>query len=369
MALVIKERDFESFFAVPENIYPEEFGFVSILKSDLKRFLNSKNPIFKNGDRDFSYWTAFRDDKPVGRIVGHLHRASNEKYGWKRAYFGYFDCENNFETAKALLLKAEEFGRQRGATELIGNFNLTAMQAIGVVTKIHMAKSYTDQVYAPEYINEHLAKAGFTATFPMVTHEVDISAFEPESILGPKQKAILSDPSYRFVDLKSRPVPEILEAMRSCLNNGFIDNPMFVPLTYNEMYFQAKDMMLVIDRHISSMVEHNGQPVGVIVCIPNLNPFLKAIRSRFGLSTLFHFIRHKFSRESAIIIFYSVDKTYHSMGLNGAMLYKTMSALKSRGYKTMGGTWISSENTASIRQAEKLGAKTMHELKLFKKPI
>lgn len=364
--LELRERDFESFFQTPFKIYPPEFGCVSLLKTDLARFLDAKNPLFRS-DKDFSYWTALRDGKPVGRIVAHIHRASNEKYGWNRSYFGYFDCENDRETARALLTKAEEFGRGLGCGQIIGNFNLTAMQAIGVVTKIHILRSYTDQVYAPEHLASLLEENGYAKTFPMITHEVDIGALNPEQLIGPKQKAILSDPEYRFIDLKSRPLNDTLEAMRLCLNNGFVDNPMFVPLTREEMYFQAKDMMLVIDRHISSMVEHKGRPVGAIVCIPNLNPFLKAIGSRFGITTPYHFLRHKMRRESAIIIYYSVDKAYHSLGLNGAMLYRTMSALKRRGYKTMGGTWISQDNTPSLRQAEKLNAKIMHELHLFAK--
>lgn len=366
--LELKEKDFESFFETPNAIYPKEFGFVSILKSDLKRFFDVKNPLFRSAD-DFTYWTAFRAGKPVGRILAHIHHASNEKYGWKRSYFGFFECANDLEVAQALLKKAEEFGRKRGCTEIAGNFNLTAMQMIGVVKKIHIHRQYTDQIYSPVYISELLEKSGYESFFPMVTHEVDVTSFQPESLLGPKQQAILADSDYKFVDLKSRPIKDILEAMRICLNTGFVDNPMFVPLTYDEIYFQAKDMMLVIDRHISAMVEHQGKPVGVIVCIPNLNPFLSAIGSKFSWKLPFEFIKHKLKRESAIIIFFSVDKNYHSRGLNGAMLYRTMSALKKRGYQKMGGTWISLANLASLKQAEKLNAQIMHESSLYKKDL
>jgi hypothetical protein len=364
----LKERDFDGFFKVPMAVYPKELGFVSLLKSDLERFLSLKNPLFKS-EKDFSFWVAYRDAKPVGRILAHLHRASNELFAQKRAYFGYFDCENNLETARALLTKAEEFARGHGMSELIGNFNMTAMQQIGVVTQLSADYHYTDQAHAPEYIAQLLADAGFSPTFPMVTHESDIQALNPEALLGAKQKNVLNDPAYRFVDLKSRPVKEIIEAMRHCLNSGFIDNPMFVPLTWDEIYFQAKDMMLVIDRHISSMVEHNGTPIGVIVCIPNLNPFLKAIGSQFGVTMLYHFLVHKFRRDSAVIIFYSVDKKYHELGVNGAMLYKTMAALKQRGYKKLGGTWISLENKSSLRQVEKINGRVMHELALFRKEL
>ncbi len=107
--LQIIEQDFGSFFEVPFQVYPSDFPFVSEFKDDLKRFLSTKNPIFKN-PKNFTYFTAIRNGKPVGRIVCHIHTESNLKYNWKKSYFGYFDLENNLETAQALLKKAEEFG-------------------------------------------------------------------------------------------------------------------------------------------------------------------------------------------------------------------------------------------------------------------
>jgi hypothetical protein len=366
--IILKERDIDSFFSVPANVYPKEFGFVSMLKSDLKRFLSTKNPLFKS-ERDFTFFTAFRNGVPAGRIVAHIHHESNKLHNWNRSYFGFFDCANDVDIAKALLEKALDFGRSHACDEVLGNFNLTAMQQAGVVTKILKDYHYTDQVFAPVYLADLLSANGFEKTFRMQTHEIDVQQFDPESLLGPKQKAILNDSSFTFSTLKDDPLKDMMEAMRLCLNNGFSDNPMFVPLTHEEIFFQAKDMMMIIDEKITVVAKYRGKPVGVLVCIPNLNPFLKNIKSKLGLTTPWYLIKHKFQRDSAIIIFYSVYKEYHNLGLNGVMLYKVQTALKSGGYKKMGGTWIADENVASLRQAEKLGAKTMHELHLFRKAL
>ena len=366
--ITLKTRDIDSFFQVPFEIYPEDFGFVSPLKSDLKRFLSLKNPLFKS-DKDFSFYTAYKDGKIAGRIVTHIHHQSNELYNFKRAYFGFLDCIDDIEVAKALLLKAEEFGRTHGSSEVMGNFNLTAMQQAGVVTKIFHPYHYTDQVFSPVYIADLLKACGYSAEFPMRTHEVDIQKFDPETLLGPKQKNILNDADFTFCTLKTDPIDEVMEAMRLSLNNGFSDNPMFVPLSKEEIFFQAKDMMMIVDADITVVAKHKGKPVGVVICIPNLNPFLKNIKSQIGITTPYYYLKHKLKKESAIIIFYSVFKEFHSQGLNGVMLYKVQSALKKSGYQKMGGTWIADQNIASLRQAEKLGAVTMHELHLFKKDI
>lgn len=364
----IKENNFTSFFKAPFQIYGGHFPHVSYLKSDLKRFLSLENPLFKS-ENDFRYFTAEKNGKLVGRILAHIHHTSNQKYGTKRGYFGYFDCADDVQVATALLAKAENFLRSQGMNEIAGNFNLTAMQMIGVVKKINLNYHYTDQVFSPEYIATLLEKNGYTEFFPMVTHEVNTDIIQPETLIGEKAKKIMNDPEYSFDELKKENLEEIIEAMRICLNGGFTDNPMFVPLTREEIHFQAKDMILILDRDISVIARHKGQPIGAIVCIPNLNPLLMAMKSKLGITAPYHFLKYKMNRDSAILIYYSVLKEYHSLGINAIMLSKLMAALKRKGYRRMGGTWISTKNVASMRQAEKLQAKVMHELVLYRKGL
>ena len=44
----VKEKDFNSFFKAPFNAYGPNSLYVSPFKSDLKRFLSNKNPLFKD---------------------------------------------------------------------------------------------------------------------------------------------------------------------------------------------------------------------------------------------------------------------------------------------------------------------------------
>ena len=90
------------------------------------------------------------------------------------------------------------------------------------------------------------------------------------------------------------------------LNDGFDQNPMFVPLTPDEFRFQAGEMMSILDPRLSSVLLKNGRPVGTIVCTPDLNGLLAATRSRIGLLTPFHYLRYRLRRRRAVIIFYSV---------------------------------------------------------------
>ena len=73
------EGNFDEFFAVPFRIYPANSPYVSPMKSDLRRFLSPKNPLFREPD-SFAFYTVRRDGTPIGRIVAHVHRESNRRY-------------------------------------------------------------------------------------------------------------------------------------------------------------------------------------------------------------------------------------------------------------------------------------------------
>ena len=368
MPVTIRPDDFDSFFEAPFQAYGARSPYVSPLRSDLKRFLSAKeNPLF-GGLHQISFFTAHRNGRVLGRITAHVHEASNRLHGWRRACFGYFDCADDPEAAGALLAAAEGWARRRGHGEIVGNFNLTAMQQIGVMTDGFEAAPYTDLIWSPPYIARLLTENGYRAEFPMTTFELDVAGAPPPEI-GPKSQAVLDDPGFSWAPITRRTIPDRMEDARLILNTSFARNPMFVPVSREEFHFQARDMKWVMDPRISAVLRHRGRPAACIICIPDLNPFLRATRSRLKLSTPWHFLRHKLSCRRAVLIFSGVIPELQGRGVNPVVLRRVVLAMKAAGYETLGNTWISDENKASLAQKRKSHAEPLHRLHLFRKAL
>ncbi|HEY6826111.1 MAG TPA: hypothetical protein VI259_04580, partial [Gemmatimonadaceae bacterium] len=186
----LREQDFASFFRVPFEVYDASLPYVSPMRSDLRRFLDrAKNPLFTEHGRG-TFFTAHRAGRVVGRIVAHAHDDSNRIHNLRRAYFGYFDCTDDTDAAAALLGAAQDWSRQQGFTELAGNFNLTAMQQMGVMTDGFSAAPYTDMQFNPRHVPRRLDANGFERFFPMRTFEVDLERLDPEMVRGPRERAL-----------------------------------------------------------------------------------------------------------------------------------------------------------------------------------
>jgi GNAT superfamily N-acetyltransferase len=365
----LREGDFDAFFGAPFAAYGDGTPYVSPMRSDLRRFYTpGTNPLFPSAG-SFTFFTAHRDGKLLGRIGAHVHEASNALYKTKTGYFAYFDCADDAEAAKALLEAAETWARERGFDTIAGNFNLTAMQQIGVVTGGFEGTPYVDQVYSPPHIARLLAENGYEAYFPMRTFEVDLDGFDPATLLGPKQQDILNSPDWQFAQVTRATIPQRLADARVLLNSGFSHNPMFVPLTAEEFEFQARELKWIIDPRITSMIHYKGEPAAIALVIPDLNPFIRATRSRISWSTPWHFIAHRLKRTRALVVYASVREDLHAKGVMSAMMVNLLPVMRKAGYRQLGITWVWDENQGSTRLMQHLNARPLHRTHLFRKAL
>lgn len=357
------ERDFDAFFQVPFEVYERDAPYVSPMKADLCRYLSAqKNPLFSS-DEDFTFFVVKRDGKAIGRIVVHCHNAANQRFGTRRASFGFFDCIQDLGVSEQLLNTVTEWASAKGFDELVGNFNLTAMQQCGVQTGGFGNSAFTDMIVNPPYIPKLLAANGFEPFFPMTTFEVDLTtASQPVS-------ARPTSVGQEYAPIRRRDFKARMEEARQVLNDGFAQNPMFVPLTQEEFRFQAGEMMAILDPRLSSILTEDGKPIGVVICIPDLTGFFRATRSRINALTPWHFLRHRLNRKRAVIVFYSVSQLFQGRGVMGQMLARTFQTLRDSGYERLGVTWIADINQPSLRQMERLGAAPLHRLHLFRKAL
>ena len=369
MAYRLQQKNFEAFFECPFVVYTETSLYVSPYKSDLKRFLDAgRNPLFRDHGRH-TYFTLHDGGDIAGRIVAQIHETSNERHKLARSYFGYFDCVDDQAAANLLLGAAEEWGLSQGCNEIVGNFNLTAMQQMGVVTEGFEQAPYIDQIYSPPHIFRLLETAGYERFFPMTTFEVPLLGINTNCVLRPASEELMQDQEFTYRNPRKRQFSEFVRDAGFLLNSGFSPNPMFVPLTDAEFRFQTEEMIWIMDERISMLAYHNGKPASIVICIPDLNPLLRASRSRLSWRTPFQFIKHRLHRKRAMLIFASTLPEYQSRGLGSLLVFKILNELIAAGYATLGITWVSDSNGPSLRLVEKMGGTPMHRTHLYRKPL
>jgi len=167
------------------EVYPPSSPWVPPLDGDLRRMLSRRrNPFFRHGEATPLLAHDARG-RTVGRTLAHVYHRHNARHGERAAFFGYFECLDDADAARALIRAAAAWGAARGCTLLRGPFNMTAMQEMGILTDGFEAPPVVDETYTAPYYPRLLAAAGLHPVFPVTTFRVgDLAAADPDALLG-----------------------------------------------------------------------------------------------------------------------------------------------------------------------------------------
>ncbi len=149
-----------SFIKMPWGIYKNDPHWVPPLIFDQLEFLNPQKGVF------FEYGNALllmalRNGRAVGRISSHINKRHNELYNDKKGFFGFFECENNLETAHALFAKAEEFLKQNKINSIEGPFSFSTYDEMGILVNGFDSDPYIMNIHNPQYYQKLLEECGF----------------------------------------------------------------------------------------------------------------------------------------------------------------------------------------------------------------
>ncbi len=352
------------------HIYTPDSPWVPPLDGDLRRMLDAgANPFFRHGEAT-PFLAVDERVEPVGRILAHVSHRHNVRHGERASFFGYFECRDDVEAARALVDAAREFGVQHGCTVLRGPFNMTAMQEMGILIEGFENPPVVDETYTAPWYPALLESAGLTPTFPVTTYRVDdLAETDPDALLAARHRALLADGRLRIRPANMKAYDREIETLRELLNDSFADNPYFVPITGDEFRFQIGPMRRVMDPAISLVAELDGVPVAFCVALPDFNPLLKRMRGSMGPRQIMTFLAGKALVRDAVVIIIGVQRPLQGRGIMRAVQAELVRALRRRRYRTLTITWIADVNEKSRATARALGGRPWHRLTLYEGPI
>ena len=125
-------KELKKFVQFGIDLYKGNDCYVPPLVSDeIETLMPDKNPAFDHCEAQA--FMAWRDGKPVGRILALINHRVNERTGKKEARFGMVDFIDDAEVSEALFDAAEKWARDHGMTEIIGPMGFTDMDHEGML--------------------------------------------------------------------------------------------------------------------------------------------------------------------------------------------------------------------------------------------
>jgi hypothetical protein len=362
---VSDRQGLDDFLRLPFALYRGDPLWVPPVVAEVRRTLDpERNPYF--ADAALRLFVAYRDGTPAARLAVVISRAHERAFGVRSAFFGFFESANDEDIARRLFDEAEAYGRANGATILEGPFNPHHYSELGLqIDKFGTAPSFF-QPYNPAYYGELLEKAGFRAAARFQTMKND----DLETTLFRRFGALTAatcrrEYSVRPFSLKSK--ARDLEFMREVNNDAFAVNWHFLPLSPEEYAFSAQHMELVTRPDFIQFVEFQGRPVGVLHCVLDVNPLLRAWNGTAGPVKLLRFL-HGRRAVKTIILFTVAIKEEHRRSHVSQLLLAEFCRM-ARGFERAETTWLAPDNLPALRAAECLGMREDKHFAVYAKEL
>lgn len=363
--MVTRRRELNEFLQLPGRIYRSDPNWVSPLRSEVRRVLNERvNPYFRNAS--LKLFLCYEKNRVVARTSVVINKNHWIRFGEKTAFFGFFEAVDDPGAVLALFESVQRYCREAGVETLEGPFNPNHYSELGMQADGFGALPVFFETYNPSYYNGLLKNAGFRIAYTLHTRKnTDVAEYVRKRygrITPPKSRGPFTVRYFNMHDIKGD-----IERIRCVNNDAFSDNWHFLPVTREECLFSAKFLRLVTYPELITFVEHQGEPVGVLQCVPDINPFLQTLRGKFKIHDVCRFLKQKKLIRDLVIYSVGIKKAFRNTRAY-ALLHQSMCWTAVQ-YQTLTTTWMSEENVPSIRASEHLGLVPYKRFHIYKKPV
>ncbi|MBQ6548842.1 MAG: GNAT family N-acetyltransferase [Prevotella sp.] len=153
------KKELKQFIQFYYDLYRGNENAVPFLYSDeMATLRRDKNPSFECCEAQ--YFLAYKDEKIVGRVAAIINRRANERWNCHQVRFGWFDFIDDMEVSTALLNAVEEWGRERGMTEIAGPLGFIDTDREGMLVEGFDDLSTMYVNYNYPYYPKHMEQMG-----------------------------------------------------------------------------------------------------------------------------------------------------------------------------------------------------------------
>jgi GNAT superfamily N-acetyltransferase len=364
-------RDRAAFIHLPIALYRGHPGHVAPLNLERRQVLSAKhNPYFDHAE--VALFLARRGGRVVGRITAQHDRAWAEKYRDSTAHFGFLDAIDDRSVFDALLATAEDWARARGLGRVLGPFSFSTNEETGLLIDGFESWPSLLMPYHPPYAGRHVEACGYRKAKDLFAYDYDIIGARPfggEKLLN--RLARNSAVEFRMMDPKR--FEEDVRIIVDIFNDAWAKNWGFVPMSEAEINAMARNLKPVLPRDMVWIGSVDGEPVAMVVALPNLPEALRGLDGAllpFGWAKFLWRWKVKGLSEMRVLLF-GVRHAYRGGVLGSALALacvdKVRAAARALGYRRAELGWVLEDNAEMRAVADSVEGRVHKTYRVYEK--
>jgi GNAT superfamily N-acetyltransferase len=364
-------RDLTAFIKLPSRLH-RGTPWVPPLIFERRQFLSrQRNPFFEHAEAE--YYVAERDGEIVGRITAHVDERWTRFQGGNDGMFGFFECENDRDTASALVEAATGWLRSRGRERMLGPMDFTTNDECGLLIEGYDLDPLILQPWHPPYYRELVEGLGMSKAMDLLMWRIALGELRQgdrfhDLIHQAAEKARtehgVTIRSMRKSDLKAE-VARFMEVY----NEAWGSNWGFVPITAGEVRFQAKNLRPVLDENWAMIAERDRELVGAALTLPDINQVLARMNGRIVPFGWLRFLTGRPKIDRVRVFALGVKPQYQHWGVAAALYVRHIETAARVRQKWAETGWILEVNEPMNRAMEGMGGSIVKRYRLYELPL
>ncbi|MDD4796408.1 MAG: GNAT family N-acetyltransferase [Eubacteriales bacterium] len=328
------QADRREFVNFPDRLYKANPYYVPELKADALDYINpKKNPSWKLYDAQC--FLAVRDGKTVGRIMAILNDESNRIHGGDFVRFGAVDFVDDKEVSAALLAAVEQWGRQRGKTQIHGPLGFTDADPEGMLVEGFDEQDMSITIYNAPYYSQHLEALGYAKDIDWVEYLVSVPGPDVIEKLNRLSGMIEERFGYRVQHFKNaRAIMPVAREYVELMMEAYKDLYGYVAMSDEQVSALVdKFFPLLNPAFVKIIYDADGRMIAGGVAVPSLAKALQKSGGRLfplGWARLLHALRVNDRLELLLV---AVKKEHQNRGVTALLLNAMVKEAAQRGYR------------------------------------
>jgi GNAT superfamily N-acetyltransferase len=368
---VHSKAELDAFIRLPFRLYADEPNWVPPLIFERKQFLDrSKNPFFEHARAE--YLLAWRGDRVVGRVTAQVDFNFWEFQDRKWGMFGFFECEDDPEAARALIDAAEAWVRGQGCDRLVGPMDFTTNDECGVLIEGFERTPLILCPWTHRYYPALLESTGLVKAMDLLMWELHISDREKvHPAIWELAEKVESEHGIVVRPMRKRDLAAEVSRFMEVYNEAWERNWGFVPLTEKEVRHYAKQLKPILSENWAFIAEKQdtGQTVGAALTLPDFNQVLKVMNGRvfpFGWARALR-ARRRIDRVRVFAL--GVRREFQHTGVAAKLYERHFDSAARTPQKGGEMGWILETNKPMNRAMEGMGGRVVRRFRLFEREL
>jgi len=362
---VESKNQLKGFIDFPHELYRGDANYVPGLFTSQKDLLSKKHPFFRHSTADF--FLAYRGRDLVGRVAAIRNNNYISYTGKEVGFFGFIEFIDDRSVSEALLMTVKEWIKKEGLTGMMGPGNYSTNESCGTLIEGFDSPPTVMMTFNKRYYPEHFEHFGLGKAMDLLAYEFIQSSYtERLQRVGKLLEERLTSKGITIRKFDLSKFSEEIEKIKKIYNLAWEKNWGFVPMTDEEFTHAAKGLKQIVDPDFLLIAEHEGEPIGYSLALPDFNEVLKKVkRGRLFPTGLIKILLNRSKIKGVRIITLGIVEEYRKMGIDAFFYFKVFDDGIKKGFTVGEASWILENNEMMNRAIIKIGGELSKKYRLY----